>query len=215
MTAVSLPFVIADFQARIPIQSCPGFSLSHGQETSRQGSGVIIVKDLRPALWITSVTTAPIALSKTAQLKSRIDAMEEALAFFYMYDPHMPQPQSGPIDDSGVLIHSLSGDLTKIALEGVPVGTVLQYGDVLSFDYGATPSRAYHRIIEESKTTDGTGVISQFQVKPAIRTGAEVGASVALMKANALMMIQPGSVQINSQDVMFNTISFNAIQVIQ
>ncbi|WP_239325698.1 hypothetical protein [Epibacterium sp. Ofav1-8] len=86
-------------------------------------------------------------------------------------------------------------DPQRLRLQSLPDGYVLQPGDLLSFDYdpGNGGRRALHRVVSGG-TSDSSGETPFMTVTPPIRSGAQPGASVDLIKPFCLAGIVPGSV---------------------
>lgn len=113
-----------------------------------------------------------------------------------------PRPRNGPIaDPEGVIlgaatptIASLEANARELGLAGLPSGYVLQAGDYLGFSYGSPTRHAMHQVLVGG-TADAVGSIPLIEVNPYIRPGADVGASVTLLRPQFKALIVPGSVE--------------------
>ncbi|MGR6752128.1 hypothetical protein ACU6QF_00180, partial [Aeromonas veronii] len=80
----------------------------------------------------------------------------------------------------------------SMRLASLPGGFKLSVGDMLSFQYGAAPSYALHRVEED--VVAPFGATPFFEVFPHFRLGAATGVTVRLRQPRCLMMIVPGSI---------------------
>lgn len=216
MAAITFPLSLADLADRLQIKKAP-FQKSDGRETSGMGSGVIRVKDLRPMLWIADVELVPMCHDEAAAIFALLEMVDDRGGTFLFYDPRRVNPIAGPVDDTGVEIKSLGADGISLALQHAPIGHVISVGDMLSYTYGGDsftdPSKALHRVVQ-AVTVDGSHNTTEFEVYPAVPTGAEVGAPVALVKPCAVVMIVPATLNLAQQDTQFDIITFTVKQVI-
>ncbi len=198
-----------------PVQAA--FWQDFGQETSGQGSGVVLAKDLRPDLWHAKFTSMAMNHAQIMQVMAQISALRGSMFTFYAYNPMAAYPQSDPtgsvLGSAAVKINSLGGDNISLSLKGLPASYKLKAGDMLSFDYGSPSSRALHQLVENA-TANGAGVTPSFQVSSYIRTGAATDLAVTLIKPSCEMMMVPGSVNVSSVSRMKSQISFECIQVL-
>lgn len=204
---------IADL-LRVPQRS---FRLQEQQEYSGLGSGEILAADLAPQRWTANITTKPMNRLDANRLQARLETLDGSVNAFYLYDPWKCVPAADPggelLGASAVTIASIGSNRKSMTLSGLPAGYVLTEGDMLAYDYGTNPvRRALHRI-SETAIANGSGVTPLFEVRPHIRTGAQVGATVALIKPSAKMVLVPGSLSIDGSGG-FTSISFQAIQTL-
>lgn len=209
---IPFPLSLALLADLLPITSVE-WRWQHQQEYSGLGSGEILAAELGPSLLRADVSLAPMPHQQAADIEAVIDALDGSMRTFYLYDPRKKYPKSDPTGSilaaSTVQINSLPSAIS-MSLKGLPAGFVLWRGDWLSFDYSSPARRAFHRI-SETVTANGSGVSPVFEVRPAIRTGAAVNNSVALIKPAAKMRLLPNSVQVSAEG-MFTSIRFQAIQ---
>lgn len=193
--AIALPLSVAAFADNLRIQSVR-WMLRRQNEYSGLGDGQTLGAELAPPLWTGDVTLVQMPLSAASQVQALIEASDEVLGGFYLYNPRQPYPQADP--DGSILgaatptIHSVGGDSKSLRLAGLPAGYVVTRGDCLAFDHGSPARRAFHRIVETA-TADGVGVTPAFEVRPHLRPGAANGLAVSLVKPAARVFIVPGS----------------------
>jgi hypothetical protein len=208
---LTYPYAKASFADLLKIKSAT-FIPSYGQEYSGQGSGVIIAKDLRPALWTADVETVELKWDDAADIQALLEGLSGSIQTFYLYNPMRPKPRNGTVNDASCQINTLNVNGISLSLKGLPAGAVVSRGDMLSFSYGSRPSIALHRCLE-TVTANGSGITPEFQVGNGIRTGAVVNTAVVLNKAyGEFRMMSPFSMTAPSTYTV--TYSFKCIQVI-
>lgn len=194
------------------------FQLMQRQEFSRQANGITRGKDFGSALWIANYSTLPLDIDDALDFEAILNSLDGVLGSFYAGDLRRPYPRLDPkgeaIAGSNPQISWFGVNGKSLALSGLPPGYVLSRGDYLSFDYGAGPSRAYHQVMEPA-TADGSGETGGLELRPHIRPGAIVGASVTLAKPTAVMSLLPGSIEQRMIDGINTVISFQAIQIFE
>ena len=217
--ALSFPLTRSTFFAGLKVIRAT-FSCPAALETSQTGGGEIITADLGPRLWHGNVTLARAYHREAEAQKAVLSTLRQAGRSFMAFNPAIPGPANDP---SGTL---LSGALVKIAtlatnnrelsLDGLPVGFELVAGDMLSFDYGAFPTRyALHQVVTGANA-DASGLTGQIEVTPNIRPGAAVGASVSLYQPWCKAVLVPGSVNDGEAAGVFTTgITFKFIQTLR
>ncbi|MDR7032930.1 hypothetical protein [Mesorhizobium sp. BE184] len=191
------------------------FRLQERQEFSRTGNGRTYGKSFGSALWTATWQTGPMLNTDLLDYEAVLNSLDGVIGTFYAYDLRRPYPRAyptGAFTDSGQ-INSLGTNGKSLSLKLLAAGFVLSRGDYLAFDYGAGPSRALHQVME-TVTANGSGLTSEFEVRPYIRPGATVSTPVVLKKPPALFCLQPDSIQQSIVDGMHGSISFSAMQVI-
>lgn len=189
------------------------FRLVARSETSRAASGITRVKELGPPLWTAEFQTVPMKGADATRLAAWLDSLDNGVGSFTAYDGRTPFPASDPTGAASlgsVQIASLSGG--ALSLKGLPAAFVLTPGDYLAFDWGSPARRAFHRVVEGA-TANGSGVSPVFEVRPHIRAGAAVDAAVTLVRPRAVWMLDPGSVETATVQVVATQFSFTATQV--
>ena len=196
--------------------------LSYGDETSGQGSGRVIVKELREPYWVLTAQTGLLDPRTLKRWKARLEALDNGKKLFFGYDlrhkypasyPNGSWPTGGGFDGLSAHIKSVGGDGVSLALEDLPGGFALLEGDMLSFGYGAEAPQAIalHRAVEAA-TANGGGETPVFEVRPPLPFGAEAGDTVRVLWPRCHMTVKPGSISAPTDDLGWGTVSFQGEQ---
>lgn len=183
------------------------------QELSRQANGRTIGKDFGSAAWMVSYTTAPLTTTDALTFESLLDTLDGVTNTFEAFDLRRPFPlayPTGAFTDSGQL-NSVNANNKALSLKLLPAGYLVSVGDYLSFTYGT--SRALHRVME-AVTANGSGLTTEFEVRPHIRPGWALSTAVALKAPRGLFVLVPGSVTPRT-DGEKTIISFQAVQYLE
>lgn len=194
------------------------FMLFERQELSRTADGVTRAKSFGSAIWKMSCTSASLYFDQALELEAKLHSLDGAINRFYAHDLRRPYPKEhadGAFTDSGVIL-SVNANNKALALDDLPAGFQISPGDMLAFDYGATPSRALHQVVE-AVTANGAGLTAEFEVRPHLRPGIVLSPSteVVFKTPQALFAIEPGSVQSRLNGPLHSVISFSAVQIIE
>lgn len=172
------------------------FRPSVGQQMSGQADGVLLTQNLRPPLWQATLSSNRMGHDAYGEAQALIESMDGARLSFHVWNPARQWPLADPhgatLGASTVTIHSIGDDNHTMRLQGLPSGYVLSRGDMLSFDFGAPPRRALHRVVRAA-TADGDGITPMFEVYPHLRPGAAAGQVVTLVRPAMEAIITPGS----------------------
>lgn len=184
------------------------------QELSRTAGGTTQAKDLGPPLWRASFTTAPARRNDAAAIEAALISLNGSAGSFLAHDVRRPFPKAHSAGFSGtVSISALyADDAYAVQLTTPEGGLTLSAGDYIGFDYGARPSRALH-MIQETKVLSAPGAVRKFQVWPAIRPGALVGAAVTVNRPPCEMILEPGQQPPGLRELVASSVSFSAIQI--
>ena len=173
------------------------YDLPEQVEMSQTGAGEVLQADLGPMLWRADVQFGALMTHESAPIEGLMDALRLGGRTIYVYDHRRPWPLLDPagavLGSSSVVISALHANSRDIRLSGLPSGYRLSSGDYLAFDYAGT-RRALHRVVPSLVTTPGTGITPLFEVVPAIRPGAAIGAAVTLVKAAFKAVTVPNSI---------------------
>lgn len=185
------------------------------QELSRTAGGRTQAKDLGSALWRASFTTAPARLDDAQDVEAALISLNGSVGSFLAHDVRRPFPKAHPGGFSGTLAISLlfTENAFSVQLSSPDGGLTLSPGDYIGFEYGAGGSRALH-MIQSSPQTLSAGVPKSFDVFPAIRPGAAVGAAVTVNRASCEMILEPGHQAPALRDLVASSLSFSAIQIL-
>jgi hypothetical protein len=186
------------------------------QELSRTAGGSTQAKDFGTPLWRANFATAPIALMDVGPAEAALISLNGSTGSFLAHDIRRPYPQGyadGVFSDTGTIGALDGGNLFMMSLADLPVGFQLTAGDYLGFSYGARPSRALHMVMAAPPAADALGDTASFEVFPAIRPGALVGAAVTLKKPTCEMILEPGQAPPTTQGMVASAVSFGGIQI--
>lgn len=217
---VANPAPLAAFWSRLNIQSAE-WSLGSATVSSRTEGGETITAERGARLWRGSVTLAPMAYRDADALRARLQLLSGADRSFLCY----PMPNYAPsVDSDGALvavntpsIAAIGASRVEMSLAGLPVPYTLQGGDFLSFTYGTNPTRyALHQIIDDEVEIGGGGSTDLFEVRPAIRTGASVGAAVRIYRPMMRAQLIRDSVSYGTaQGLVVSGMGFSVIQTLR
>ncbi|KEJ93988.1 hypothetical protein SAMN05444149_108106 [Pseudosulfitobacter pseudonitzschiae] len=186
----------------------------HRQELSRTVGGSTQAKDLGPALWRASFTTAPALRGDAAAIEAALITLNGSAGSFLAYDVRRPFPAAHPGGYAGAISVSAlyPADAFSIQLSAAAGGLSLRPGDYISFEYGPRPSRALH-MIQAAQNIVGAGSAKKFSVFPALRPGVTVGAAVTVNRAPCEMILEPGQSPPSLRDLVASSVSFSAVQI--
>jgi hypothetical protein len=111
------------------------------------------------------------------------------------------------------VIDSVAGNNHQITISGLPAGYILGPGDMFAFKYGPIEQQrtALHRFADTG-LANSSGVISNIEVFPHIRAGAEAGDVVILLEPAMLAKMIPGTYKPQGRGGEHESFSFSALQ---
>ena len=90
------------------------------QEISKQGNGVVLVKDLGTPLWVIKYKSIELPLLSAQSLHAEYETLGGSLRTFYAHTAKRPYPASvNPLalpSLAGATIHTLGGDTTSMRI---------------------------------------------------------------------------------------------------
>jgi hypothetical protein len=192
------------------------------QEITPLRSGKQISKDLGPTLWKPTWRSVPLTEAKAGVVRAWYDT-QTSLNEFYAYDKLRPYPIAyargwgdlmvGASPFSGnARLTAVASNNVEASLDSLPIGFALSPGDYLAWDYLSGAARALHRV-SAAATADGDGELV-VEVRPHIRAGWAVNATVMLYRPSARMVILPGTYSESLDEQRLTSISFEAIQTL-
>jgi hypothetical protein len=188
------------------------FQLVSRQELSRQANGQTIGKDFGSAIWTATYTTVPLPNDDAVAYEAALNSLDGVIEPFEAYDLRRIYPREYPTGscNDGVL-NSVNVNNKAISLSGLAAGQIVSAGDYLSFTYGS--SRALQQVME-SVTADGSGLTSEFEVRPHIRPGFTLSPSTAVTVKipSGLFTLVPGSVSSKLSGSIYSSVSFQGVQ---
>ena len=218
---LSDPTPVADFWARLPIQAI-NWGLGAASVSSRTEGGEIITAERGVRLWRASVTLHSMLHREAEAILARLSALTGAGRSFLAY----PRPVDSPaVDPDGSIIGAYSptigaiaADRIRMRLSNMPPLYQLHGGEYLALTYGSSPSRyGLHQIVAGDPIADATTRQTPlFEVRPAIRPGATVGAGVTLHRPVMRAQLVRESVNTGtSARLRRSGISFDIIQTLR
>ena len=217
---VNNPTQLGGFWSRLKIQSMD-WALLSATVSSRTESGETITAARGTRLWSGSVTLAPMYHRDAAAIKAPLQLLAGADRSFFCHPPVW----SPSVDPGGAIIAGYSPTIAGIAADRIQMRIAnlpplyrLRTGEYLSFAYGSNPTRyALHQIMGDDPIADAvTRQTGLFEVRPAIRPGATVGASVTLYKPVIRAQLIRDSISYGTaQGAVTTGISFSFIQTLR
>lgn len=208
---MALTYPLTDITSFVPIAGQVFGPPVSRQEMSRLSSGTTIGKDFGSALWMPEFTTDVVDNDDAVAYEAKLASLDGVINAFAAGDLRRLYPRqyaNGVFNDTGVL-HSVNANNRALSIASLDAGFVLSVGDYLAFDYGA--SRALHQVVEAA-TANGSGLTSEFEVRPHIRPGFSLTAPITLKQPRAHFILVPGSVEAKSNGPVSSVISFKAVQ---
>lgn len=215
------PTSVAGFWARLPIQAI-NWDLGAASISSRTEGGEMITAERGVRLWRASVTLHSMLHREAEAILARLSALTGADRSFLAY----PRPVESPeVDPEGAIIGAYSptlgaiaADRIQISLANMPPLYQLHGGEYLAFRYGSSPERyALHQIVADDPIADATTRQTPlFEVRPAIRPAAAVGAAVTLYRPAMRAQLVRDSINTGTSARMRRSgISFDIIQTLR
>lgn len=179
--------------------------------SSREASGKTYGKDFGPALWVGSWTTIPLINDDAIAFEAMLNSLDGVVNLFEGSDLRKPYPRNyptGSFGDTGK-INSVGSNGKSLSLKNLDASFKLAVGDFLAFNVGT--HRALHQVME-AVTASGSGVTTEFEVRPHIWPGTATDAAVTLKRPSALFSLNPGSISPQMNGGLYTAISFEATQ---
>lgn len=210
---MTVSYPLADIFETLKAQKV-SFELSWGQEFTGLPNGLLVAKDLRPALWRLSATSKPMRHKDAMIVYAKLNSLYGIIKTFLASNPLAPYPYNDPtgstVGSSAVKINAFSIASGTVQFKGLPASYALKAGDLFSFVYSSTKI-ALHQLVEDV-TANGSGVTGSVEVRPALRSGVAIDNVVTLKKPYAEFRMVPDSVSLDAVNTLFSTVSFEAVQ---
>ncbi len=201
--------------AALKADSASEFWIEARQEYSGVADGTVIAKDLGPALWHLDFISRPVSRATRKLLEAMFDALHGSVFSFYAWNPKAQYPaadQSGAlVAASAVKLNSVNADGYHLSLKGLPATYTITAGDLIAADHTGSKRGLYRAL---ATVTASAGTTAEFEIWPAIRSGAAVNDVVTLGRAAAEMIIVPGTKPTwREAGRLHDAVSFQAVQV--
>jgi len=184
--ALSSPLTLAQFWENVRAREMT-LRLHEPVEINRTRNGTVIPASLGDAIWRGSVTIAPdIDAQSVMALEAKFALLSRPGMAFLAYDPRKPFPAADPagrvLGMAEPTIKTLNSNRRELSLADLPPGYVLRAGDMISWEYGSSPTRyGLHRLVEDV-IADGSGDTAEFEVVPFIADAVTTSTAVSLVK---------------------------------
>ena len=189
------------------------FRLVARSETSRATSGVTRVKEIGPPLWTAEFQTVPMTGADATRMAAWLDSLDNGVGTFTAYDVRTPLPAADPTGAFDVSAAQISSTPSgAIAIKNLPIGYTVTAGDYLAFDWGSG-QRAFHRVMETATRVSGTPAVT-VEVRPHIRGTPAADTPITLIRPRAVWMLDPGSVETATVQLVATQFSWTATQVV-
>lgn len=184
--ALSSPLTVAQFWGDLCIVQA-SLTLHEPVEINQTRSGDVITASLGDAVWRGSVVLGreddP---GEAARIEALLALLSRPGMAFLAYDPRKPFPAADPagrvLGMAEPTIKTLNSNRRELSLANLPAGYVLRAGDLIGWEYGASPTRyGLHRLLEDV-IADGSGDTVEFEVTPFIADAVTTSTAVSLIK---------------------------------
>jgi hypothetical protein len=211
---MALTFPRPDIFDLCTISDAPPFWPQRKDEYSPESSGRTTGKKMGSPLWRASFTTAPLDGLTARKLEAALLSLDGVINTFYAHDKTRIWPGAYPggagMPSMSPTVASVSGN--ALLLQDLAVGYQFTAGDVLAFDYGARPNRAYHMILEDVTAPSSITPVTVF---PHPRQGWADGDAVTLVRPECEMALEVDGLPAPTLSGMINRkLSFSALQYI-
>lgn len=215
---LTFPVALADFADILPAANVTCY-LPEQMQQSRTAGGEQLTADMGERLWSGRINLGNLTRTEIGRPEAVIAALRQAGRPFLMYDRRRPNPLLDPtgaiLGAASVTILALPTDLREIRLQGLPSGYTLSAGDYLSFSYTtlSITRQALHKVVDTTVVANGSGNTPAFEVVPAIRVGAAVGAAVTLRKPFCRAVMVAGSAtEATGRSTLYEGLGFDWVQ---
>lgn len=195
--------------------------LSYGDEMAETGGGAVLTRELRPPLWTLDARSRLLRPNDLSRWQATVEALENGKRQVVGFDrnryypinyPNGSWPTGVAFDGHTSRILTVGADNKSMSLDSLPAGYEGSVGDMLAWQYNTT-QQALHRVMEDF-TANGSGVTGVFEVRPHIRPTATVTTVAHVKRPACLMVIIPGTISVDIDDLGWGTVNFQAQQTL-
>lgn len=214
MTLPAIQDILADWPGMARLEP------SHGDQSSGDGAGTTIVKELRDTYWVLHAVSRILSPNQIRHWKGRLEMLDNGRGLFLGYDmlnrfpiayPNGAWPTGALFDGESAEVEAVGVDYQSLKLRALPNGYTGKIGDQLSITYGDPPQLALLTVGEDF-TAGGDTKTDFFAVRPPISLDVAAGDVVAVKRPACRMIIQPGSISYPKDANAWGTISFDALE---
>lgn len=194
--ALTFPLTLPQFFDLLPA-SRVRMDPSEALDVSETRGGEILTADLGESLWTGQIDLGRMTHAERASVSPLINLLRRGSGSFLVSDHTRPWPRLDPrgllLGAAAPAILAVDPGMLELRLSGLPAGYQLSRGDLISWTYGASPTRyALHELVG-SATADASGHTPLIEVTPPIRLGAQLGAAVQLVWPRCKAKFVPGT----------------------
>lgn len=196
------------FMRKLTIESA-SFAAPAQREVTNLASGEALSAEIAPALWSGKIGLSPMQGSKAREIVSVLHHLEISGNAFRAFHPE----KLWPLTDAGgvtaaaatITISAHDASASTITLAGLPNGYVISPGDMISWEYGSSPTRyALHEFREGATVAAGTS--GALQVYPHIRGTVPTDAPAEMVRPWCKAIILPGSTDFGAWNARSQTL---------
>lgn len=214
--ALSFPLILSQFSDRLRVV---GLSLHcpTPKSLARTAGGELLRARLGASLWQGECTLGFQQSVNTRGMRALLDLLQDEGASFIFSPRDYPGPAADPettiLGSAAVGLQSVATNNRDVTLAGLPAGYVLSGDDLLSWTYGANPTRwAFHRVVAQA-VANASGQIT-VEVWPRVQPGWSQGAAISLRNPRFKAVMdesEPGS----AARIFHSGMSFSYIQTLR
>lgn len=211
--ALSFPLNLAQFSDVLRVT---GLSLHcpTPKQMSRTAGGDLLQARLGNSLWQGECQIGFMQSRNTRGMRALLDLLQDEGASFIF----SPRDYSGPAADpdlavlgaAPILLSAVAANNRDVTLSGFPAGYVMTGDDLISWTYGANPTRwAFHRIVSTVVANASGSLVCEVWPRVAPGWSAGTGISIRTPRFKAVMeTVEAGS----AARIFQSGMSFNYIQ---
>jgi len=210
--ALADPLPQAAFFDLLQLQDA-NFVQSWQQQRSATGGGETRYADRAPSLWKADCTTIPMQIADGEGISALINSGAGGIKTALLHNARLPYPATDPLGTiMGVTVPKLGTitDRLHVAFTGFPASYVLPLGTFFGLVFDT--SRYYLGQLVETRTANGSGVVSSVEIWPPLPASVSGTPDVSVKKPPAKFRIMPGSAYPSKVDGTLTTIQFSAEQ---
>lgn len=200
--ALTFPLSLAQFFTGLAKVSY-ALRLDEAVQFNETQGGESVAADFGARLWRADLTVRANTYLTLDRVVAKAELLQQAAASVMIGHAWRVGPQGDPtgsiLGAATPTITNVNANNRDVTVSGLPVGYVLNEGDLLSFAYLSSPTRyAFHRLMN-TVTANGSGVAGSVELSPAVRPGASTPFSINLLNPAFKAVYVPGSYSPPSQ----------------
>ncbi len=191
------------------------FNLLWRQEQSRTAGGQTIAKDLGSPLWQMTAQSKSLKPNELDYWRARLTSLENGLKTFRAFPKSRCFPVAYPNGSwptgsafNGVAqLATIATSRKAASLSSLPAAYKVSVGDYIQIG-----DKDLHMVMEPV-TANGSGVTTQFEVRPHLWPGVTAPTTARVAKPSCIMAIVPGSISTTADlSTGRGTVTFQAIE---